>query len=350
MKILLTGGTGYIGSHAAVVLAEAGHEAILYDNFSNSQPVVVERLRSLVGQHLVFVKGDVRDTDLLANTLTQNGIDAVMHFAGLKAVAESESRPIDYFDNNIAGSISLLRAMDRTDTRRLVFSSSATVYGDPQYCPLDEAHPTAPANAYGRTKLHTEEILADVARSDPRWRIICLRYFNPVGAHASGLIGEDPVGIPNNLLPYIARVADGTLDRLRIFGADYPTPDGTGVRDYIHVMDLVEGHLAALDYLVGARHGIETVNLGTGCGTSVLDMIRAFEACSGQAVPYEVVARRAGDVATLYASPAKALNILGWAANRSLEAMCADTWSFQRRHYPPAATPHGITALTEVIE
>ncbi len=331
MRVLLTGGTGFIGSHAAVVLSQAGHEVILYDNLSNSHSAVVARLRSLIGKPLIFVEGDVRNTDLLSRVLNQNGVDSVMHFAGLKAVGESASRPIKYFDNNIAGSISLLRAMELAAVRRLVFSSSATVYGNPQYCPIDENHPTGTTNPYGRTKLHAEQILADVARSDPRWQIVCLRYFNPVGAHKSYLIGEDPVGVPNNLLPYVARVADGQLDRLQIFGADYPTIDGTGVRDYIHVVDVAEGHLAALNYLFNAGHGIETVNLGTGRGTSVFAMIRAFQAASGMSVPYEVVARRPGDVATVYASATKALELFGWAATRSLATMCADTWGFQRR-------------------
>lgn len=329
MNILLTGGTGYIGSHTAVVLAEAGHHVVLYDNFCNSQPDVVQRLEKITGQPITLVEGDVRDTDLLTETLKAHSIGAMIHFAGLKAVGESVAKPIDYYANNVQGTISLLQAMQAADVKTVVFSSSATVYGDPQYLPIDEEHPTSATNPYGRSKLHIEEILADVAKSDAKWRIACLRYFNPVGAHDSGLIGEDPCGIPNNLMPYVAQVATGALPYLNIFGNDYPTLDGTGVRDYIHVMDLAEGHLAALNYLSTRHSALSTFNLGTGQGTSVLEMVKAFETASGKPVPYQIVPRRSGDIATCYAKADKAAKQLGWRANRTLEVMCASTWHWQ---------------------
>ena len=329
MNILLTGGAGYIGSHAAVVLTQAGHEVILYDNLCNSDVTVVIRLERILQRKLVLVEGDIRDTALLEQTLQANKINAVVHFAGLKAVGESVQKPIAYYENNVQGTISLLKAMQRAEIKTLVFSSSATVYGDPQYLPIDEVHPTSVTNPYGRSKLHIEEILADVAKSDPTWRIACLRYFNPVGAHESGLIGEDPKGIPNNLMPFVARVAAGVLPELSIFGNDYPTPDGTGVRDYIHVMDLAEGHLAAVEYLK-TTSGWHAINLGTGQGSSVMDMIRTFERASGKAVPFKVVARRAGDIASCYAQAEKATSLLRWKARRSLEDMCSSTWNFQK--------------------
>lgn len=328
MNILLTGGTGYIGSHAAVVLAQAGHTVVLYDNLSNSRADVVLRLAQILGQAPVLVQGDVRDADLLARTLRAHQIDAVVHFAGLKAVGESVAQPLTYYDNNVTGTQCLLRAMQLTQVRQLVFSSSATVYGEPRYLPLDEQHPTRATNPYGRSKLHIEEMLADLAGSDPSWRIACLRYFNPVGAHESGLIGEDPNGVPNNLLPFVAQVAAGRRQRLSVFGQDYATPDGTGVRDYIHVMDLAEGHLAALHFLA-AHDGWHAFNLGTGRGYSVLEMVRAFEAASGRPVPYEIVARRPGDVAACYANADKARTQLGWQARRLLDEMCASTWRWQ---------------------
>lgn len=330
MNILLTGGTGYIGSHAAVVLTQAGHRAVLYDNLCNSSASVVDRLTQITGQHLTLVKGDIRDTELLVQVLQTNAINAVIHFAGLKAVGESVDKPIDYYANNVQGTISLLQAMQAVGIRILVFSSSATVYGEPQYLPLDEDHPTSASNPYGRSKLHIEEMLADVARSDESWRIACLRYFNPVGAHESGLIGESPRGTPNNLMPYVAQVAAGQRAALNVFGNDYPTPDGTGIRDYIHVMDLAEGHLAALGYLV-SHTGWHAVNLGTGKGSSVLEMIRAFEQVSGQPVPYQVAPRRAGDVAVCYAKADRAAQELHWTAKRSLEDMCRSSWQFQRQ-------------------
>ena len=332
MSILLTGGTGYIGSHTAVVLAGAGHNVVLYDNLSNSNATVVDRLATIIGRRPVFTQGDIRDTEHLVRTMKAHGVTQVVHFAGLKAVGESVQKPLDYYDNNVAGTVSLLKAMAVVGARTLVFSSSATVYGDPDYLPIDEAHPTRATNPYGRSKLQIEEILADLAYSDPQWRIARLRYFNPVGAHESGLIGEDPQGIPNNLMPYIARVATGQLEQLAIFGNDYPTPDGTGVRDYIHVMDLAEGHRAALDYLAAHTAGAGTLtwNLGTGQGYSVLDMVEAFAAASGKAIPHHIAPRRAGDIATCYANAAKAARELGWRATRNLVDMCASTWQFQQ--------------------
>ena len=301
MNILLTGGAGYIGSHAAVALASAQHQVVVFDNFCNSRPVVVDRIRELTGQRVPLVEADLRDTAALREALAAHEIGAVVHFAGLKAVGESVAKPIEYYANNVQGTISLLQAMQATGVKSLVFSSSATVYGDPQYLPIDEAHPTSATNPYGRTKLHIEEMLADVARSDPQWRIACLRYFNPVGAHESGLIGEDPNGIPNNLMPFIARVAAGLLPHLNVFGNDYDTPDGTGVRDYIHVVDLAEGHVAAVRYLLAHAPGLYTFNLGTGQGYSVLEMVRAFEAASGRALAYQIAPRRPGDIASCFA-------------------------------------------------
>ncbi len=330
MNILLTGGTGYIGSHTATVLAEAGHRVVLYDNLSNSSADVVDRLEEITGQRMSFVEGDVRDVALLTETLKTHDIDSVIHFAGLKAVGESVEKPIEYYGNNVQGTINLLEAMRDAGVKTVVFSSSATVYGDPQYLPLDEEHPTSATNPYGRSKLQIEEILADVSVSDPQWRIVCLRYFNPVGAHDSGLIGEDPNDIPNNLMPFVAQVAVGKLPRLNVFGDDYPTPDGTGVRDYIHVMDLAEGHLAALEFLQETA-GWHAINLGTGQGYSVLDMVKAFEQSCGREVPYVITDRRPGDIATCYALPEKARKSLGWEARRDLKDMCDSTWKFQQR-------------------
>ena len=329
MNILLTGGTGYIGSHTAVVLSQLGHKVVLFDNLSNSNETVLERLAQITNQQFSFVNGDVRDTDLLKNTLASHSIDAVIHFAGLKAVGESVAKPVDYYANNVQGTVSLLQAMQAQHIKTLVFSSSATVYGQPQYLPLDESHPTSATNPYGRSKLHIEEMLNDLATSDPEWRITCLRYFNPVGAHESGLIGENPNGIPNNLMPYIAQVAAGLRSKLNIFGNDYPTSDGTGVRDYIHVMDLAEGHTAALSFLTQTT-GWYAINLGTGKGYSVLEMVQAFESASGKKLSYRMSPRRAGDVAECYANPAKAGELLKWAARRSLDDMCASAWRFQQ--------------------
>lgn len=329
MNILLTGGTGYIGSHAALVLAQTGHQVVLYDNLCNSKASVVDRLYQITGQQLPFIQGDIRDTQLLTATLKSYQIEAVMHFAGLKAVGESVENPLEYFDNNVGGTISLLKAMQTCNIKTLVFSSSATVYGEPQYLPIDENHPTSATNPYGRTKLHIEEMLADLAKSNAAWRIACLRYFNPVGAHESGLIGEDPEGIPNNLMPYIARVADGKLPYLNVYGNDYATPDGTGVRDYIHVMDLVEGHLAALNALYSQSDAINVFNLGTGCGYSVLDIIRAYEDASKKKVPYIIIPRRAGDVSACYADASLARDRLNWYVKRGLDEMCVSTAYFQ---------------------
>ncbi|MBX3657261.1 MAG: UDP-glucose 4-epimerase GalE [Ramlibacter sp.] len=328
MTILLTGGAGYIGTHAAVVLLASGCDVVLLDNLCNSHKSVLTRLQQISGRAIPLVEADVRDTEQVAQVLREYACTAVVHFAGLKAVGESVQKPVDYYANNVQGTVSLLQAMGQTGVRKLVFSSSATVYGSPQSLPLDEKHPTSATNPYGRSKLHIEEILADVCVSDPAWRVACLRYFNPVGAHASGLIGEDPQGIPNNLMPYVAKVASGELPRLGVFGNDYDTPDGTGVRDYIHVMDLAEGHLAALRFL--QRHtGWHAFNLGTGQGYSVLDMVQAYERASGQPVPYDIKPRRAGDVASCYANPAKAAELLGWRATRGLEEMCESTYRWQ---------------------
>jgi UDP-glucose 4-epimerase len=325
LNVLLTGGTGYIGSHAAVVLAQAGYGVTLYDNFSNSQPLVLVRLKQILGQSLTCVTGDVRDTELLQQTLVEAKIDAVLHFAGLKAVGESVQDPISYYANNVQGAISLVQAMQSVGVKTLVFSSSATVYGDPLYLPLDEQHPLKATNPYGRTKLMIEEILSDLAQSDSSWKIACLRYFNPVGAHESGLIGEEPNEIPNNLMPYVLRVASGELQELSVFGGDYETPDGTGVRDYIHVMDLVRGHVAALRY-AEQTNGRHVFNLGTGKGSSVLEMIQTFENCSGKHVNYRIVGRRPGDIATCYASTDKASKILGWEAELGVAEMCDSMW------------------------
>ena len=329
MNLLLTGGTGYIGSHTAVVLSELGHQVVLYDNLSNSSDSVVEKLAQITGQVMPFIRADVRDTNLLRSTLDSHNIAAVIHFAGLKAVGESIEKPTDYYANNIQGTISLLQAMQWAQVKTLVFSSSATVYGDPQYLPLDKSHPTCATNPYGRSKLHIEEMLKDIAAADSDWRIACLRYFNPVGAHESCLIGEHPNGVPNNLMPYIAQVANGQRSELSVFGDDYPTADGTGVRDYIHVMDLAEGHTAALSFL-SRTIGWNAINLGTGKGYSVLEMIQAFEKASGRRVPYKIVSRRTGDVAACYADTQKAGKILNWRTVRKLEDMCASTWQFQR--------------------
>ena len=327
MNILLTGGAGYIGSHTAVVLSQAGHEVVLLDNFCNSRKSVLERLQKIVGKVVPCVEGDVRDTALVAKALQDYKIDAVIHFAGLKAVGESVEKPIKYYANNVQGTISLLEAMKSTNIKTLVFSSSATVYGDPLYLPIDEGHPTSATNAYGRSKLHIEEMLKDVASSDAGWKFICLRYFNPVGAHESGLIGEDPNHIPNNLMPYIAQVAAAKLPYLNIYGDDYPTPDGTGVRDYIHVMDLADGHLAALTY-VETQCGWSAINIGTGCGNSVMDVIEAYKIASQQEVAYKYDKRRSGDVAACYANVECAKKILNWSAKRNLLEMCISSWAY----------------------
>jgi UDP-glucose 4-epimerase len=330
MKILLTGGAGYIGSHVAAALVASAHDVVCLDNLANSDAGVMGRLEAITGTTIPLVVGDIRDGDLLRRTLADHEIDAVIHFAGLKAVGESVAEPIKYYDNNVRGTLSLVEAMADCAVKTLVFSSSATVYGQPQYLPLDENHPTSATNPYGRTKLMIEEMLADIAAADPAWRIAILRYFNPVGAHDSGLIGENPNGVPNNLMPFISRVAAGRLNALSVFGKDYDTPDGTGVRDYIHVVDLAEGHVAALGAIAKADPALSTWNLGTGQGYSVLDMVAAFERVNGVRIPYQIAPRRDGDVASCFASPDRAARDLGWTAQRDLDAMCASSWSFER--------------------
>ncbi len=328
-SILVTGGAGYIGSHMVVELLSAGHETIIVDNLSNSKASVVDRIARIVGRTPRFERLDIRDRGALRRLLSQHRVDAVMHFAGLKAVGESVQRPLAYYDNNVNGTVTLLECLEEVAVRTVVFSSSATVYGEPASVPIREDFPLSAANPYGHSKLMIEQILRDLASSDPSWRIALLRYFNPVGAHPSGWIGEDPSGTPTNLMPYIAQVAVGKLEEVSVFGGEYPTPDGTGVRDYIHVVDLVRGHLAAIDRL-RIQTGVLTLNLGTGRGYSVLEMIRAFESASGVAVPYRIVARRPGDVAQCYADPSLARQVLGWSTRLDLTAMCADTWRWQR--------------------
>ena len=326
--ILVTGGTGYIGSHTVVELLAAGKDVLILDNYANSSPKVLERIAKISGRAPAFREGDIRDADGLRALFAAHRIEAVIHFAGLKAVGESVEQPLTYYDNNFNGTLCLLQAMRQAGVRRLVFSSSATVYGDPHRVPIREDFPLQATNPYGRSKLMVEEMLRDLQRAEADWQIAILRYFNPVGAHPSGLIGENPNGIPNNLMPFVAQVAVGKRAQLSVFGNDYPTPDGTGVRDYIHVVDLAQGHLAALAALARSGQSL-TVNLGTGQGYSVLDMVRAFEAASGRLVPYQIVARRAGDIATCYADPQLAGELLGWQARRGIGEMCADAWRWQ---------------------
>ncbi|TDG12861.1 UDP-glucose 4-epimerase GalE [Seongchinamella unica] len=329
--ILVTGGAGYIGTHACVSLLEAGYAVVVLDNLCNASREAVSRVEEITGRPVPLVEGDIRDREALDALFSEHAIDAVMHFAGLKAVGESVEKPLEYYDNNVNGTLVLLAAMQRAGVSRLIFSSSATVYGDPASVPITEDFPTSATNPYGRSKLMVEEILADWGLAHPDWSIGRLRYFNPVGAHSSGRIGEDPQGWPNNLMPFVAQVAVGRRDQLSVFGNDYPTPDGTGVRDYIHVVDLAEGHVAALAYVLQTP-GVMTVNLGTGTGVSVLDMVRAFERASGRTIPYRIVERRAGDIAECWADPALAESLLGWKATRSLEQMCADTWRWQEQN------------------
>lgn len=329
MNILLTGGAGYIGSHTCVALVEAGYSIVIFDNFCNSSQAVIKRLETILEQPVIYVEGDVRNTELLQTTLKNHQIEAVIHFAGLKAVGESVQLPLDYYENNIQGTLSLLRAMLNLGIKKLVFSSSATVYGDPQYLPIDEAHPLAPTNPYGRTKLQIEQILEDLTIADASFGVANLRYFNPVGAHSSSMLGEDPQGIPNNLMPFIGLVASGELPQLKVFGNNYPTIDGTGVRDYIHVVDLAEGHVAALKFLSNS-HGLHTFNLGTGNGFSVLQMIDSYEKASGKKVPYCIVQNRPGDIACCYAACNKASQFLNWTAKRTLANMCESSWAFQQ--------------------
>jgi UDP-glucose 4-epimerase len=312
-----------------VALSQAGYKVVLLDNFCNSSPSVLERLEKILGKALPCIEADVRETEVVEKVLREYKIDAVIHFAGLKSVAESVSNPILYYENNVWGSVSLFKAMAATNVKKLVFSSSATVYGDPQYLPYDEEHPTNPMNPYGWSKLQVEQVLTSLATSDSQWRISCLRYFNPVGAHQSGLIGESPNGIPNNLMPYLSKVATGELPHLNIYGNDYPTNDGTGVRDYIHVMDLAEGHLAALQFLKNFS-GIDCVNLGTGRGTSVLEMVEAYQEASELKIPFQVADRRFGDIAIYYAKPDKAKATLNWVAKRDVKEMCSSTWGWEQ--------------------
>ena len=328
-KILVTGGAGYIGSHTTLALLQAGYEVVVLDNLCNSSRESLLRVENICGKKPIFVQGDIRDRELLDDILSRHRISAVLHFAGLKAVGESICKPLCYYDNNVKGSVTLCQAMAAAGVFRFVFSSSATVYGEPSQMPINEDFQTGvPTNPYGRSKLMVEELLKDLAHSDSRWSIALLRYFNPVGAHSSGLIGEDPNGIPNNLLPYVSQVAIGKLPQLAVFGADYPTPDGTGIRDYIHVVDLAEGHLKALQ-AISHKNGVNTWNLGTGTGYSVLEMIRAFEKASEKPVPFVIVDRRPGDIAECWADPSKAELELGWKTERGLQEMMTDTWRWQ---------------------
>jgi UDP-glucose 4-epimerase len=330
MRVMITGGTGFVGSHVAAVLGEAGHQVVLVDNLSNSKEEVVGRLQRITGQAMAFFEADVGDPAMMDEVVAGTEPEAVIHCAALKAVGESVREPLRYYDNNVGGTARLLGVLDRHGIRNFVFSSSCTVYGQPETLPLTEESPTgAAANPYGWTKLMMERVLIDLAAADPRWSVVLLRYFNPVGAHETGLIGEDPSGVPSNLMPYIAKVAAGRLPHLSVFGADYPTPDGTGIRDYVHVVDVAEGHLAALERL-SDRPGSHVYNLGTGTGHSVLEVVAAFEGATGTHVPYRIEGRRPGDVAAAWAAVDKARDQLGWKASRSLEQMCLDAWRWEQ--------------------
>lgn len=332
-KILVTGGAGYIGSHTCVELQAAGFDLVVVDNLSNSKPQVLERIESISGKSLTFYEADITDREALRAIFRSHDIGAVIHFAGLKAVGESSEVPLRYYHNNVGGSVALAEVMAEFSVHLLIFSSSATVYGDPATVPIKEDFPTSATNPYGRSKLMVEEILRDVCRVPGNsWKVSLLRYFNPIGAHESGLIGEDPRGIPNNLLPYVSQVAIGKLKELSVFGDDYPTPDGTGIRDYIHVVDLARGHVKALEHLLKAEAGCYTFNLGTGQGYSVLEVVTAFEKISGAKVPYRIVGRRPGDIASCYADPQLAAEVLGWRAEYGLERMVEDTWRWQTRN------------------
>lgn len=337
MTILVTGGTGYIGSHTCVALAQSGHDVLILDNLCNSKADVIDRLETIIGKRPVFIEGDIRDAETLDTLFAKHSISAVLHFAGLKAVGESVEMPLKYYDTNISGTLQLLAAMQRAKINTFVFSSSATVYGEPPSLPIKEDFPRSATNPYGRSKLIIEDILADLHRAETEWRIARLRYFNPVGAHESGLIGEDPQGTPNNLMPFVAQVAVGKREYLNVWGNDYPTPDGTGVRDYIHVVDLANGHVAALNYLI-EKGGVLTVNLGTGQGYSVFDMIQAFEQASHRPIPYKIAPRRDGDIAQYWADPSLAKSLIGWKAQRGLKEMCTDAWRWQQTHQ--ALTDH----------
>ena len=329
--VLVTGGAGYIGSHTCVELSEAGHDFVVYDNLSNSSQEALKRVEKIIGKAISFVKGDIRDRQKLQETFDTYKIDSVIHFAGLKAVGESVEKPLKYYDNNICGTVALCEVMEANNCKNIVFSSSATVYGDPHTTPIKEDFPLSATNPYGRSKLFIEEILRDLNVADSSWRVILLRYFNPVGAHKSGTIGEDPNGIPNNLMPFISQVAVGKREELSVFGDDYDTHDGTGVRDYIHVVDLAKGHVKALDKMKKMQ-GVLTVNLGTGKGYSVLDMVRAFEKASGKKVPYKIAPRRPGDIAKCYADPSYAKEVLDWEVKRGIQEMCEDTWRWQQKN------------------
>ena len=332
-KILVTGGAGYIGSHTLIELIAAGFTPVVYDNLSNSSPASLARVQQIVGQSIEFIEGDILDTQLLAKTFAAHDFTAVIHFAGLKAVGESVAKPLWYYQNNVAGTLNLLDAMAKAQVKNLIFSSSATVYGDPEALPIVESSPRSATNPYGQSKLMIEHMLEDLAKADNHWQLISLRYFNPIGAYHTGTIGENPNGIPNNLMPYVSQVAVGKLPQLSVFGNDYDTVDGTGVRDYIHVVDLAKGHVAALQYLQQQTQlGFEPINLGTGKGTSVLQLVNAFIKTTGQPVPYSIAPRRPGDIASCYASSDKAKHLLGWQAEFDIERMCTDTWRWQSQN------------------
>ena len=337
MHILVTGGAGYIGSHTCILLIEAGYDVIVFDNFCNSSRESIKRVEKIVGKEIILIEGDIRNRRDLQQVFERYKIEAVIHFAGLKAVGESVEQPLKYYDYNVYGTIVLCEAMQEHGCKSIVFSSSATVYGDPHTTPINENYPLSATNPYGRSKLFIEEILRDLYISDNAWRVVLLRYFNPVGAHASGTIGEDPNGIPNNLMPFITQTAVGKRDHLNVFGDDYDTHDGTGVRDYIHVVDLAQGHLDALKKIKDFDQ-VMTINLGTGNGYSVLDIVNAFEKVSGQKVPYKIAPRRSGDIAECYADPSYAKEILGWEAKRSIEEMCEDNWRWQSQNPDGYAT------------
>lgn len=332
MTILITGGAGYIGSHTALELLNEGYDVVVFDNLSNSSQESLRRVEELTGKQVCFYEGDVQDEDALRAMFKEQKIDAVIHCAALKAVGESVQKPLEYYQNNISGTLTLLKVMREVGVKNIVFSSSATVYGSPEEMPITEACPKGQCtNPYGWTKSMMEQIMSDVQKADPSWNVILLRYFNPVGAHKSGRIGEDPKGIPNNLMPYISQVAVGKLEKLGVFGNDYDTPDGTGVRDYIHVVDLAIGHVKAINYIF-TNPGLDVINLGTGQGYSVLDMVKAFSRACGKEIPYEIKPRREGDIAMCYADPSKAARVLGWKAERGLDEMCEDTWRWQSQN------------------
>ncbi|MER2471012.1 UDP-glucose 4-epimerase GalE [Photorhabdus laumondii] len=342
MITLITGGAGYIGSHTVLALLERGADVVVIDNLCNSSPESLHRVEKLTGKSVKFYQGDILDLDLLNQIFQENKIESVIHFAGLKAVGESTRKPLEYYQNNVTGTLVLLQAMRINDVHQLIFSSSATVYGDPEFVPLTEnAKVGSTTNPYGTSKLMVEQILKDFAAAEPNFKITSLRYFNPVGAHPSGMIGEDPNGIPNNLLPYITQVAIGRLECLSVYGNDYPTKDGTGVRDYIHVMDLAEGHIAAIDYL-DKQQSYEVFNLGTGAGYSVLELLHAFEKASGKDIPYKITDRRPGDIAECWSDPSKARNILGWQATHNIDDMMRDSWNWQKNN------PHGFRSEKEL--